>query len=495
MTHTLQRAVRRAPAILAALALTQALSCKDSDSVVRIAVDGPAALPALTSLRASLSNAGATDTKIYPQAPGGSIALPTAFTVTIPHQRAGSLDIALDGLNAQGTAVASGAGTVALRPGDTVSVTITLAAGAALCGNGVLDGGEQCDDGDRFTNGTCDFLCRRGGGAGGAGGTSVASGGVTGTGTGGHTAGGSGGVLGSGGAPITPGTGGRAGGGATGSGGRAAGGAPGSGGVTSTGGSPVPGSGGAPPPPGSGGVTGTGGVVSTGGSGSGGRGSGGVTATGGAPGTGGAAGMPASGGTTGVAGTPGSGGVSASGGVTGAGGDGTACAGELLVNGGFEEGSTGWTATSASNSAIIYPRSDAGLIAQGVTPASGDYLAWLGRDSTGGDDILTSQPINLSNRASNLLLQGLVRIGNGPAIACTANCPPVTIEAQNGAAAQLLRTWMPGELTNSWTAFSVPISDGTLVNGSVLILRLAIPTGGAYDVFFDSLSLMARACN
>ena len=480
--------------IVAALGLAQALSCKDSDSVVRIAVEGPAALPAFTMLRASLSNGGVGDTKVYPLAPGGAIVLPTAFTVTISHQRSGPLDIELDALNAQGPTVASGAGTVELQSGGTVSVTITLAAGASLCGNGIRDSGEQCDDGDRFTNGTCDYLCRDITGAGGHGGTNAGSGGTSGTGSGGHVAVGSGGAIGTGGVPIVTGTGGHGGNGMPGSGGKAAGGAPGTGGVSSTGGSPVVGTGGAPPL-GSGGMVGTGGV-SSGGSGTGGRGSGGVVGTGGLVGTGGAGGMPASGGVTGTAGTIGSGGTTASGGSTGAGGGGTACAGELLANGGFESGTTGWTATSATNSAIVYARNDAELTALGVTPASGDYLAWLGRDLPSGEDLLASQPINVSSQASGLLLQGLVRIAGGSNSSCAANCmPTLSVEVQNGATVQVIKTWTPADVTNAWTAFNAPLTDGVLVNGSVLRLHLVIQDGVTFNVFFDQLSLQARVCN
>jgi len=384
-----------------------------------------------------------------------------------------------------------------LQPGGTANVTITLSAGASLCGNGVVDGGEQCDDGDRFTNGTCDFQCRRQTGAGGAGGATPGSGGAGAiTGTGGHATGGSSGAAGAGTGGI-PGSGGR------GSGGRAAGGAPGTGGVASTGGTPVPGTGGATLP-GTGGILGTGGAASggagTGGTGTGGLGSGGIVATGGVVGSGGVAatgGATASGGITGMAGGPGSGGATATGGITGAGGGGTACAGELLANGGFEQGSTGWTATSATGSTIVYNRNDAALKALAVTPASGDYLAWLGRGlADGQEDLLSSQPINLSAQASGLLLQGLVQIDLAAGSACQTNCmPTVAIEAQNGSTVQVIKTWTPADVSNAWLAFSAPINDGVLANGSVLRLHLTIQNGVTFNVFFDQLSLQARFCN
>ena len=87
--------------------------------------------------------------------------MPTAFSITLPRARTGELDIALDALGATGDILANGAGTATINAGGTAEVTITLAAGISLCGNGQIDAGEQCDDGNRITNGTCDFRCQK----------------------------------------------------------------------------------------------------------------------------------------------------------------------------------------------------------------------------------------------------------------------------------------------------------------------------------------------
>ena len=78
----------------------------------------------------------------------------------MPRDRTGALDIAIDGLDAGGATVANGAGTIDLHVGDNVTVTITLHTGASLCGNGQIDAGEVCDDGDRLSSGSCDYLCQ-----------------------------------------------------------------------------------------------------------------------------------------------------------------------------------------------------------------------------------------------------------------------------------------------------------------------------------------------
>jgi cysteine-rich repeat protein len=145
------------------LVASTALACgPDSDSVVVVDVDAPPAVTGVVRLRATLSNAGSSDVKLFPVADGGAgpLAFPSAFSVTLARARSGAVDIALDGLGAGDAVVANGAGSVRLDPGNRVEVRITLAAGASLCGNGRVDPGEQCDDGDRVTSGTCDYRCQ-----------------------------------------------------------------------------------------------------------------------------------------------------------------------------------------------------------------------------------------------------------------------------------------------------------------------------------------------
>ena len=97
----------------------------------------------------------------------------------MPRERTGALDIAIDGLDAGGAKVANGAGSIDLHAGDNVTITITLHTGASLCGNGQLDDGEVCDDGDRLSSGSCDYACqseRRARACGGSGGTGGSAG-------------------------------------------------------------------------------------------------------------------------------------------------------------------------------------------------------------------------------------------------------------------------------------------------------------------------------
>ena len=166
-----------------------ATACDGSDSVVVVKVAAEGDVAGVTQLRAWVSNAGDGTARLFPTTPAAQpITFETSFSLSVPRERTGALDIALDGLGSTGVVVANGAGTVDLHVGDNVTVTITLRNGASLCGNRQLDDGEGCDDGDRLSTGACDYVCQPRtsgpgvGGRGGAGGTGGGGGGSAGTG-------------------------------------------------------------------------------------------------------------------------------------------------------------------------------------------------------------------------------------------------------------------------------------------------------------------------
>jgi cysteine-rich repeat protein len=152
--------VRRLPRILAGLLL---VGCgADPDSIVVVKVTAGPNLPAVVQLRGTFSNAGAGTERIFPTKGGITpIAFPTSFSVTVPRARQGALDVALDGLDPQGAAVASASTRVVIARGATAEVEVLLVQGAAPCGNGRPDTGESCDDGNRVSGDGCSFLCEK----------------------------------------------------------------------------------------------------------------------------------------------------------------------------------------------------------------------------------------------------------------------------------------------------------------------------------------------
>ncbi len=194
---------------------------------------------------------------------------------------------------------------------------------------------------------------------------------------------------------------------------------------------------------------GSAGAAATGGSSDGEGGSGDVPAAGGTSGSGasggvagggavagsseagGSAGSIESGGTAGSAagssgaanGGGGGTGGAGTGGASGAGGGGAGIGnpsgcGELLVNGGFEDGRLGWEVmTSYPNlelnvHAAIVERDDAALAAAGVAPYAGDFLGWAGGvpDSNRNHSLFVMQPIVLSEDVAELTFSGYFRI-------------------------------------------------------------------------------------
>ena len=195
--------------------------------------------------------------------------------------------------------------------------------------------------------------------------------------------------MGAGGSPASGGIGGTSGAGGT-AGSAGDGGARGGGGG-STGGSGAAGSGGAT----GGSGAGVGGRTGDGGSSAGGRpGTGGVTGAGGAAATGG---VPGSGGQTGTGGA-------GTGGRTGTGGAGgcVSVTTQLLVNPGFDSGTTGWTISVAGGFPLIYAANGGGGNLPDVAAQSPPNLAWFGGYNNADDIAAQSVTIPATATAINL---------------------------------------------------------------------------------------------
>jgi hypothetical protein len=261
-----------------ALAVLVLAACKGKtiEQGVRIEVTNKANVPGVVQLQATVSNLDRRETLLLPATPHPTaLALPTAFSISVPSSRTGRVDIVILGLNSSGTPVANGSGFANLQASAFVNASVDLQPGAPSCcadaSVGPEAGVEAGSDGLPRIDGAAvpDTLIGAGGTLGGNAGDASPS--ETGGGGGG---GGGDGAAGSGGAGWT----GRSdAGGAAGSGGTA-----GTGGTSAAGG--AAGSGGLAA---SGGTTGTGDVTGTGGA----SGTGGAFGTGGASGTGGAAGL------------------------------------------------------------------------------------------------------------------------------------------------------------------------------------------------------------
>jgi cysteine-rich repeat protein len=433
--------------MLAVGALTALVgSCREADSVLVVTVEADSGVSGVVQLRATLSNADKSSVNTFPENAGtASLAFPTKFSLTIAHSRAGNVDVALDGLGAGGVVVANGAGSATLSQGSTTQLTITLHAGASLCGNGVIDPGEQCDDGNRISEGVCDFMCRLPAGSdGGAG---------------------AGGAVGAGGV-----------GGAAGVGGRA-----GAGGVAGTTG-----------------VAGTGGMAGTSGAagstaGAGGRGGNAGSGAAGTGGRGGAAGSTAgTGGSS--AGTGGRGGTGGGSAGTGGGSGGTGggpCTVQLLVNGNFDLGQTGWTSVSAAGRLLIY---NSAIVDPTIVPAprSAPDLAWLGYNVVSETDSI-SQTITIPAGAVSLTVSGYYIVNTNEDTATKYDT--AAVDLIGGISHTALAISNQNQNTD-WTLFTTtyPLTPSTTATTETYQISVTMDDGVITSFFFDDMSVTANFC-
>jgi hypothetical protein len=339
---------------------------------------------------------------------------------------------------------------------------------AAASGRGATAGSGTVSSGG--TGGTGGAAGDGQGGSGGDGATGASGGSVGGT----DAMGGSGGDGGSSGA--TGGTGGATGtGGDLGSGGDAAsggttGGAGGSGGLGSAG---------------LGGGAGVGGI-GVGGIGVGGIGVGGI----GVGGTAGSAGMPGTGG-----GLGGAGGGSGSGGMLGG------CDNQLLANADFEAGPTpSWQEESdKAGLEIIVSASDAELMAEGVAPYAGSYLAWLGgiADNMWDHyDVILRQNVAIPEDASALTLSGFYHIKSDDSPTTGYDVAYLEFETDAGTIWQAVH-WTNVDQTSSWQPFTSTTDDTFQLDAlrgqtvTFVAYSRTDPTGKT-SFFLDNLKLEAE---
>ena len=155
MTRTLK--------LLPSLALILTVSgCQESDSILLVNLNcEPAATPS-SSIQVTLSEpAHLDDTKTFPSKTNGTpLQFPTSLVLMIPRSHSGLLDLAFLALDADDATTAHATAQTTLSAGSQTTLSVTLARGNNLCGNGIMDPGEGCDDGNLYSFDGCDFNCQ-----------------------------------------------------------------------------------------------------------------------------------------------------------------------------------------------------------------------------------------------------------------------------------------------------------------------------------------------
>lgn len=255
------------------------------------------------------------------------------------------------------------------------------------------------------------------------------------------------------------------------------------GGSNPGGGAPGYGSGGASGSDGSGGAAG--GVDGSGngnGAGTGGAGTGGSVAGG----LGGSSGGTASGGSGGVAVTPSA-----------------LCGEQLLTNGDFDLGRTGWEETWEVRETVV-SRTDPLLVGAGVTPQSGDYVAWLGGIDNGefGEKYFSriTAMVTIPEDTVSLTFSGYIWVQQ-PELGVTPTSDWAVLEFLDPLVTEgydnlwQIDTWGDADVSAGWVAFEyVQTNQMDRFRGRTLpIMADSRPDGnGTLSVFLDSLRLEAR---
>ena len=144
--------------ITALLAVTFAACSHHQFVVVTVMAAAGVTLPPIRVLHVSFDNEGIVFERDIDG--GADIVLPTNFSGGLPANRTGMITVTVEARDAAGAPVADGAGSATLDPSGLTSIIISLSpAVPPVCGDGTVDAGEECDDGNTMGGDGCSPSC------------------------------------------------------------------------------------------------------------------------------------------------------------------------------------------------------------------------------------------------------------------------------------------------------------------------------------------------
>jgi hypothetical protein len=160
---------------------------------------------------------------------------------------------------------------------------------------------------------------------------------------------------------------------------------------------------------------------------------------------------------------------------------------ELLVDGGFDEGTGSWVEVSTNGFPLIQDSSSLGS----VTPHSGSYAAWLGGAPL--EESGLGQPVLIPEGTVSLTASGFYGVtSTDPGLADYAYA---TIGSDDSGIAVTFEMWDPRNAVTPWVPFT-STTDAADLAGLSLTFLLGSTTDDVENTnfFFDSLSLTATVC-
>ena len=140
------------------------LGCSgDKESFVVILADINCQVPRVYQLRVTVTNNNIPDQQFLPKTLGSNppeMGFPSTFSLILPGSKSGTIDLAFDALDQNHIVVGQATARGEIKQGGRLDLSIQIIKPPAVCGDGVVDGQETCDDGNRISGDGCSSLCQ-----------------------------------------------------------------------------------------------------------------------------------------------------------------------------------------------------------------------------------------------------------------------------------------------------------------------------------------------
>lgn len=138
-----------------------AMTCSaQPDSYVVVRADVNCDVPPVFQLRITITNDTASDQKFVPDSNSVEMGFPSSFALILPGSRSGYVDLAIDALDKNHRVIGQGSTNGTIKVGSRLDLQVQLTTPPVVCGDGIIETGESCDDGNRVSGDGCSSTCQ-----------------------------------------------------------------------------------------------------------------------------------------------------------------------------------------------------------------------------------------------------------------------------------------------------------------------------------------------